>query len=41
MRLEELLQDRVKLLKLIWVAFLVSMVFLVIGYIMIIQDLLG
>ncbi len=41
MRLEDLLQDRVKLLKLIWVAFWVSMVFLVIGYIMIIQDLLG
>jgi len=41
LRLEELLQDRVKLLKLIWVAFWVSMVFLVIGYIMIIQDLLG
>jgi hypothetical protein len=41
LRLEDLLQDRVKLLKLIWVAFWVSMVFLVIGYIMIIQDLLG
>jgi len=41
LRLEELLQDRVKLLKLIWVAFWVSMVFLVIGYIMIIQDILG
>jgi len=41
MPLLDILQDRVKLLKLVWFAFWVSMVFLAIGYALIMMDLLG
>lgn len=40
MRLSELLGDRATLLKLFWLAFWVSLVFLGIGYFLILQDLL-
>ena len=37
----DILHDRVKLLKLIWVAFWASMIFLGIGYGLILMDLVG
>lgn len=37
----DILQDRVKLLKLFWVAFWASLVFLGIGYALILMDLVG
>ena len=37
----DILNDRVKLLKLIWLAFWVSLVFLGIGYALILMDLFG
>lgn len=37
----DFLHDRAKLLKLFWLAFWVSLVFLAIGYFIILQDLLG
>ena len=39
--LSGILNDRVKLLKLFWVAFWASLVFLGIGYALIIMDLVG
>lgn len=40
MAISDILSDRVKLLKLFWMAFWVSLVFLGIGYFLILQDLL-
>lgn len=37
----DILHDRVKLLKLFWLAFWVSLVFLGIGYALILMDLIG
>ncbi len=39
--LSGILNDRVKLLKLFWIAFWASLVFLGIGYALIIMDLVG
>lgn len=38
--MSDILSDRARLLKLFWVAFWVSLVFLGIGYFLILQDLL-
>ncbi|MGQ9587101.1 MAG: hypothetical protein ACUVT7_01790 [Thermoplasmata archaeon] len=41
MKLEELLQDRTTLVKLVWLAFISSLVFIGIGLYIMIRDIVG